>query len=494
MCGVSQSVGVHLDFERCYTAVESRDIRFDGWFVTAVQTTGIYCRPSCPAITPRRENIEFYPDAGAAQQSGFRACKRCAPDASAGSPEWDRRQDIVARAMRLIGDGVVDRDGVAGLAQRLSYSERQLNRLVVGEIGAGPEAIARARRAQTARTLIERTSMPFADVAFAAGFGSVRQFNDTVRSIYAATPTTLRRTARGTTLTEPPEGSAGWVQLRLPTRKPFAGDLLLQFFGARAISGIESWDGHTFRRTLRLPAGHGVVELSAGEDHVNARLHVSSFADFATAVQRVRRMLDLDADAMALDEHLSRSPMLQPFVSANPGRRAPASPDPFEAAVKTIVGQQVSVAGARTVTARLVAAIGDPLSIEDRELTHVFPQAAHIAEAPGDTFSMPAARADALKALSRSVADGEIELDHGSDPALIREQLLSLRGIGPWTADYILMRGLGHPDVFLETDLGVTKAIERLGIGASDAKDASMDWAPWRSYATQHLWASLEAS
>lgn len=479
-----------LDDDRCYAAVQSRDARFDGWFVTAVRTTGIYCRPSCPAITPKRANVEFFPAAATAQHRGYRACKRCRPDATPGSPEWNTRDDVVARAMRLIADGVVDREGVPGLARRLAYSERHLARVLTAELGAGPLAIARAQRAHTARLLIETTDLPLTDVAFAAGFGSVRQFNDTVRAVFAASPTTLRRAASAVDGRAAPTCGATGIRLRLATRFPFDGAAVLAFLGERAIAGVEHWDGTTYRRTLRLHGGHGIVELSAAADHVDAVLRLESWGDLATAVQRVRRLLDLDADPVAVVAHLGTDDALAPLVRAAPGRRAPASVDPFETAVRAIVGQQVSVAGARTVAARLFHHAGEVLSLEAPELDRVAPTPEQIAAAPDEVFTMPAGRRATLRSLAAAVLDGQVTLDAGTDPAEARGRLLAIRGIGVWTADYVCCRGLGHPDTFLPGDLGVVRAMERVGCRPADADR----WSPWRSYAVHHLWASLHPS
>ena len=474
-----------LDPDHCYVAVQSRDQRFDGWFVTAVRTTGIYCRPSCPAITPKRTNVDFFPTAAAAQQHGFRACKRCRPDASPGSPDWNVRQDVVARAMRLIADGFVDREGVPGLARRLGYSERHLNRVFTDELGAGPLAVARAQRAHTARLLVETTTMPLTDVAFAAGFGSVRQFNDTMRSVFATSPSGLRSAAPRP---EPGVGGAvtGTVSLRLPVRRPFAADAVMAFIGERAIPGTESWDGATYRRSLHLPGGPGVVTLVAHDDHVAARLALTSWGDLAAAVQRIRRLLDLDADPSAVDEALGRDPVLRPLVRAVAGRRSPASVDAFETAVRAVIGQQVSVAGARTVAGRIVAAAGSTIEAQDG-VSHLFPTPEQLLAAPDEAFSMPDARRETIRRLAEAVLVGAVELHVGADPTIAREQLLCLRGVGPWTADYVVMRGLGHPDTFLEADLGVRHALDALEAGA----DRSLAWAPWRSYAVHHLWASL---
>ncbi len=479
-----------LDPDQCYLAVQSRDQRFDGWFVTAVHTTGIYCRPSCPAITPKRANVEFHPTAAAAQQRGFRACKRCRPDASPGSPDWNVRQDVVARAMRLIADGVVEREGTGGLARRLGYSERHLNRVFTEELGAGPLAVARAQRAHTARLLIETTSLPLTDVAFAAGFGSVRQFNDTLREVFAASPTELRGARRREPLLNVASAtieSRVAVTVRLPVRSPFASSEVMSFIGERAIPGIESWDGETYRRSLDLPGGVGVIGLVAHDDHVAARAELTSWSDLGVAVQRVRRLLDLDSDPTAVDAALGSDPLLAGLVAAAPGRRAPASVDPYETAIRAVIGQQVSVAGARTVAGRIVDGVGRTLSEPGDDVMHVFPRPDELAMAPDEVFSMPGARRDTIRRLAAAVAGGDVELDVGSDPGAAHRQLLALKGIGPWTADYVVMRGLGHPDTFLTNDLGVRHALDRLGLSGEDGSR----WAPWRSYAVHHLWASL---
>jgi len=481
------------DFERCYRAVQSRDTRFDGWFFTAVTSTGIYCRPSCPALTPKQANVRFYPSAAAAQQAGFRACLRCRPDAAPGSPEWNSRADVVARAMRLIADGIVDRDGVAGLAARLGYSQRHLNRLLVAELGTGPLALARAQRAQTARILIETTDLPVANLAFASGFTSVRQFNDTIRAVFAKTPTELRRRrpriARGRE-PSPSAGDGGAVGLRLAYRAPFAGRPLLDFIGRRAVPGIESFADGAYRRSLRLPHGDGVVTLALDDDCVRATLRLGDLRDLTTAVARCRRLLDLDADPVAVDAVLSSDPVLRRPVRAVPGRRVPGAVDGFELAVRAVVGQQVSVRGAKTVAGRLAATWGRRLSLPDDSLTHVFPGADELAAADPGSFPMPRARGRALAALAESAAAGELVIDPGSDPDGLRARLVALPGIGPWTADYIAMRALGDPDAFLPTDLGVRRALARLGVGEDPEAvvERAERWRPWRAYAMAHLW------
>jgi AraC family transcriptional regulator of adaptative response / DNA-3-methyladenine glycosylase II len=480
------------DFERCYRAVRSKDGRFDGWFVTAVRSTGIYCRPSCPAVTPKRANVRFLPSAAAAQRAGFRACKRCRPDASPGSPAWNVRADVVGRAMRLIADGCVEREGVVGLASRLGFSERHVHRQLVAELGAGPLALARAQRAQTARLLIETTALPFTDVAFAAGFPSIRQFNETVREVFATTPTELRRGARRNGHGE----GAATLALRLRYRPPLAAADLLAFLGARAVPGVEEWTDGRYRRVLELPHGPGVVALAPGargEDHVHCELRLADLRDLAAAVQRCRRLLDLDADPVAVAEQLGGDPLLAPLVRGAPGRRVPGAVDGGELAVRAVLGQQISVAGARTLAGRLTAALGAPLPERDGALTHAFPSAEAIAATDPATLPLTRARAFGLVALCRALAERSLSLDPGADRAAARERLLTLPGIGPWTAEYVAMRALGDPDAFPATDLGVRRALERLGRpgDAAAATAAAERWRPWRAYAVQHLWASL---
>ncbi len=483
MGSVNESAALALDADRCYRAAQSRDARFDGWFYVAVRTTGIYCRPSCPAITPKRQNVEFHRSAAAAQQRGFRACKRCRPDAAPGSPEWDLRGDLVGRAMRLIADGLVDREGVAGLSEHLGYSSRHLNRLLTDELGAGPLALARAQRAQTARILIETTDLSMTDIAFAAGFGSVRQFNDTVREVFATAPSELRqRSDKGRV-----GADAGAVSVRLPVRGPFAGRQLFEFLAARAIPGVELSDGDSYQRALDLPNGHGTVIARPAADHVQATFRLTDWRDLAPAVGRMRRLLDLDADPVAIDDHLGGDHRLAPLVAATPGLRAAGSVDPYETLVRAIIGQQVSVAGARTVTGRVAEAIAEPLTIDQPGLTHLFPSMKRIAAADPMAFPMPKARAATLQRVAQAVATGELVLDAGVDRADVIERLVALKGIGPWTAQYVVMRGLGDPDVFLETDLGVRHALTALDL----EPEAAERWRPWRTYAMHHLWATL---
>jgi AraC family transcriptional regulator of adaptative response / DNA-3-methyladenine glycosylase II len=492
------------DPERCYEAAKSKDDRFDGVFFCAVTSTGIYCRPSCPARTPKRENMSFYPTAAAAQQAGFRACLRCRPDATPGSPEWNVRADVVARAMRLIRDGIVDLEGVEGLAGRLGYSTRQLNRLITAEVGTGPLALARAQRSQTARVLLETTDLPIAHIAFAAGFASVRQCNETIRQVFAESPSGLRVRATKSVQARRDRRQAApqAIHLRLPCRRPFNPASVLDFLGVRALPGVESLEGSVYRRTLCLPHGHAVVSLAApdeqaaadGPAYVGADLVLSDLRDLTTAVARCRQLLDLDADPIAVGEALRDEAFLGAVVVRDLGRRVPGAADGFELAVRAVIGQQVSVSGARTVAGRLVHAAGDALPEPVGSLTHLFPtpeELVALAERDPGAFAMPASRRRALVALAEAVGCGEVVIDPGADPLELRRSLVALPGIGPWTAEYVAMRALRDPDAFMPTDLGIRKGARAIGLPDNPTQlvAASESWRPWRSYAMAHLWA-----
>jgi AraC family transcriptional regulator, regulatory protein of adaptative response / DNA-3-methyladenine glycosylase II len=474
--------------------------------------------------------MRFYRSAAGAQEAGFRACKRCRPDASPGSPEWNVRADVVGRAMRLIADGVVDRDGVAGLAARLGYEQRQVRRLVTAELGAGPLAIARAQRAQTARVLTETTTLPVSEIAFAAGFSSVRQFNATMLEVFAATPTQLRaRGVRGDCIPPSAAGSGpgatggkasrvvppeqhSVIRLRLPYRPPIDLARILRFLSVRAIPGVESVEAGRYRRTLLLPNGTGILAVgpapgSPGQDpgYVECELQLEDLRDLTAAVQRCRRLLDLDADPTAVTGYLAADPVLGPLAEASPGRRSPGHADGDELALRAVLGQQVSVAAARRLGARLVSDYGKPLERPDGPLTHCFPTAETLAGAEAAALPMPRARAAALTTLATALASGEVSLDPGADRDRAEAQLLAMPGIGPWTAAYIRMRALSDPDAFLPADVGVLDALARLGALPGTARSSARaaaakglaaglaaGWRPWRSYAVHHLWAWLE--
>ncbi|MFJ2089065.1 AlkA N-terminal domain-containing protein [Streptomyces sp. NPDC087901] len=478
---------MHTDTERCVRAVQSKDSRFDGWFFTAVLTTRIYCRPSCPVVPPKVENMTFYPSAAACQQAGFRACKRCRPDTSPGSPEWNARADSVARAMRLIRDGVVDREGVPGLATRLGYSARQIERQLLAELGAGPLALARAQRAQTARVLIETTGLPMAEVAFAAGFASIRTFNDTVREVFALAPGELRsRAARPAG----PPATPGVIALRLPYRAPLNPSNLFGHLAATAVPGVEEWRDGAYRRTLDLPHGHGIVALTPHPDHIACRLSLTDPRDLTLAISRCRWLLDLDADPVAVDEQLRSDPLLAPLVDKAPGRRVPRTVDGAEFAVRAVLGQQVSTAAARTHAARLVTAHGTPVDDSEGGLTHLFPAPEALAGLDPEQLALPRSRRRTLTTLVEALADGSLRLGTDTDWEKARAELDALPGFGPWTVEVIAMRALGDPDAFLPTDLGIRRAAQQLGLPSTPAAltARAAGWRPWRAYAVQYLW------
>ena len=475
-----------LDHDRCYRAVASRDARFDGCFVVAVRTTGIYCRPSCPAVTPKPQNVTFLPAAAAAQLAGYRACRRCLPDAVPGSPEWDLRGDLVARAVRLIADGVVERDGVPGLAARLGYSTRQLNRVLTAELGAGALALARAHRAQAARVLVETTALPLADVAFAAGFASVRQFNETVQAVYATTPSHLRERARRRAA----PAAAGTIALRLPFRAPLDADGLLGFLAARAVPGVEAAGAGGYSRTLRLPRGTGTAVLRPAPSHIAATLRLTDLRDLPVVVSRLRRLLDLDADPVAVDTALAADPHLAGTVGATPGIRVPGTVDGAETVLRAVLGQQVSVAAARTAAGRLAVALGTPLQTPDGELTRLFPTPEVVAERATEVLTGPRRRIEAVRTVAVALAGGGLVVDAGRDPEQLRAELEALPGLGPWTAGYVVLRVLGGTDELLHGDLAMRRGAASLGLPSDvdGLRTYARRWRPWRSYAGMHLW------
>jgi AraC family transcriptional regulator of adaptative response / DNA-3-methyladenine glycosylase II len=513
-------------FAERYRAMSSRDARFDGQFITGVHSTGIYCRPSCPAMTPKPGNVTFYRTAAAAHEAGLRACKRCLPDAVPGSSEWRIHDDLAARAMRLIADGTIERDGVPGLAGRLGYTPRHLTRVLVHELGAGPLALARAHRAQTARTLLTSTELPIADVAFAAGFSSIRQFNDTILAVYETTPSEIRRI--GFSRARRTQGRAGHaseragradgerhdttaVTLRLPARAPFDGAGLLRFFADHAVPGIEDADETRYRRAVRLPHGTATIELSldartdvrtagstvgsTGQPVVLCTARLDHVDDLAALVSRVRLLFDLDADSEAIDAALSRDPELAPSVLARPGVRLPGSLDAEETLFRTLIGQQISVKAARTVLGRIAAELGGGSGAAGGEGLSLFPTALQLAEHGREVLRGPASRIATVIGVAEALASGTLRLDLGMPVEELTARLVALPGVGPWTAGYLAMRVLGNPDVLLSTDLVMLKSAAALGLPATarGLAEHGTRWAPWRSYAGLHLWRMARA-
>jgi len=526
-----------LDFAACYSAVSGRDRRFDGQFFTAVRSTGIYCRPSCPARTPKPANCTFYRTSAAAHSAGYRACRRCLPEAVPGSPEWNLREDTAARAMRLIADGVVDREGVAGLSRRLGYSERQLGRILTDELGASALQLARAQRAQNARQLLVATPMPVSDVAFAAGFSSIRQFNDTMGEVFGLTPTALRGAARVAERGSRRVGggevgvgavAASVISLRLAAREPFDDEGALNWLAVRAVAGLESvsFTGSEpphgvrrvdeYTRAVRLDAGAAVVTLRAERGGIALTARLEHLEDLPALLARVRRLLDLDADPDAIDRALAAHPLIAPSVSATAGIRIAGSLDATEMLTRAVLGQQVSVAAARTAVERVVDALGEPLpaaialpslsetaasasSPTTPRVDRLFPTARALAEAVVAVTTGPAARRAALANAAAAIADGSLSLDVGQTREDFTASLEALPGIGPWTSNYMALRVLGSPDVLLTGDSAVRAGAKALGL-PSDARclDAAVaPLSPWRSYVMLHLWraaASASAS
>lgn len=480
---MSTAKPLRFDEDRCYHALLSRDRRFDGQFIAAITSTGIYCRPSCPApVRPKRKNVQVYATAAAAQLAGFRSCKRCRPDAAPGSPEWDQRGDLVGRAMRLIERGEVDRVGVAGVAAQLFVSERHLNRVLNEALGAGPIALARAQRANLARVLLETTTMSVTDTAFASGFSSVRQFNDTMRAVYDRTPSAIRK-ARLSSVGKP---SAGGVELRLwlPAREPMDHAWMFGFLGGHGLPGVSSGTDTSFERTLRLASGDAHVSVEADPKNaagVWATFTLEHISDLSDAIARIRRLFDLDADPHHIDETLGIDPIIGPLRRERPGVRVPGAVDGFEAAIGAIIGQQISVAGARTLVGRVVAAANVNAGAGDRIY---FPTAQQVADLDLSAIGLTTARQRTIRSLAEAVLHDDLVLDLGVDRSLVREQLLALPGIGPWTADVIAMRALGDTDVMLAGDLVIKRRLDALGISSTD------HLAPWRSYAACTLWAT----
>jgi AraC family transcriptional regulator of adaptative response / DNA-3-methyladenine glycosylase II len=454
MVSITEAPPLWRDAERCYRVVTARDSRFDGQFIMAVRTTGIYCRPSCPASTPKAQNVHFFPTSAAAQANGFRACRRCLPDAVPGSPDWNVRADLASRAMRLIADGTVEREGVPGLARRLGYSERQLGRVLTAELGAGPLALARAHRAHSARLLIEMSELPLTDVAFAAGFSSVRQFNETIREVFATTPSQLRVSAasrRG----RQSDVSGTRLSLRLPFRPPFDADGLLRFFAAYAVPGVEEVTSESYARTLRLAHGTGVVRLTPRPDHVRCELRLTDLRDLGSAVSRVRRLLDLDADPAAVTRVLGDDPALAPLVADVPGIRVPGAVDGEELLLRALLSE---------------VPLGEDVPGE-WGVTRLFPTAAEVA-----TTGHPVATA---------LAEGRLDVHVGRDAADLRAELLAY--VEPSMADYVVMRVLGAPDVLLSDDAAVRRGAEALGIAPDSLAERARAWTPWCSYAGMYL-------
>ncbi len=476
-------------------AILSRDTRFSGRFFVGVVTTRVYCRPGCPAPLPKPKNMRFYAYAAAAEDAGFRPCRRCRPETAPGSPVWDGTSATVSRALKRIFDGD-PHESVEALSERLGLGSRHLRRLFAEHVGASPASLQRTHRVHFARRLLDETSLPIADVAFAAGFESVRRFNDAMRATFRRTPTELRRASREKERAPETGMPERTLTLRLPVRAPFDAPSLFSFLEERALPGVESIRGHAYSRTIESRGKAGILTVSheLGQDFLHLSLNFSPGPNLLDLVRRAGRIFDVDADPLAIGDVLSRDPLLAPLVAARPGLRVPGAWDPFEIAVRAILGQQVSVRGARTLAGRLVATFGRALPRGDADgLTHLFPPPAVLAAADLSRIGVPRARANAIRALARAVHTKKVELSAPRGLDDLEQRLCALPGIGSWTAQYVALRAFGEPDAFPAGDLGLRRALEAAGVSAeaSALRARAASWSPFRAYATLHLWNSL---
>lgn len=494
---------MELNQDLCYRAAESRDPRFDGRFFTAVTSTGIYCRPICPARTPMRKHMRFYSCAAAAEEAGFRPCRRCRPDTAPGSPAWVGTSAVVTRGLRFIAQGALDQENVEALAARLGLGERQLRRLFVKCIGASPGSLARTRRVHFARQLIDQTTLPMTEVALAAGFSSLRQFNASVKETFGQAPSALR--SRGAAARE-----GEWLELRLPYRSPFDWRSLIAFLAPRAIPGVEQVTPEFYRRSVDCEGAAGLLEVrpAGGSAHLLFRLRPPATRGLIELVQRARSLFDCDADLLPVVDQLGKDPRLRDLVRARPGLRLPGAWDGFELGVRAILGQQVTVAAATTLAGRLARAFGRPFGGDGAGVTHLFPSPAALAEADIARLGLPRARAEAVRGLARAVAEGRISLTPAAPLLETRAGLRAIPGIGPWTVEYIAMRALRDPDAFPKEDLGLLRfwpagaqgaraTVGRGAAGAGRTSAAELErraepWRPWRSYAVMHLWTAAD--
>jgi AraC family transcriptional regulator of adaptative response / DNA-3-methyladenine glycosylase II len=481
-----------MDMDRiaCYRAISTRDVRFDGRLFVGVKTTGIYCRPICPARTPKFENVSFFASAAAAQESGFRPCLRCRPEISPDLAFWRGTSNTVSRALALIETGGLDDDDVEGLANRLGVGARQLRRLFHRHVGASPVTVAQTRRGLLAKQLIHETSLPMAEVALAAGFNSVRRFNETFRELFGRSPVMLRHVRdRG-------KHEAGTLSVRLAYRPPYDWDTMLSFLALRAIPGVELVSQNSYKRSIVFGEKSGVVTVvPADKNRVDVTVRFPDMAALPQIIARVRRVFDLAADPDAIGAHLSLDPILAPLVAARPGLRVPGAWDGFELAVRAIFGQQITVLAATKLLGRLVQQYGAPLPAAMREaegLSHLFPSPARIAGAEIATLGMPAARAMAVSSLAQAISADPAIFGRGASLEEAIGKLRSLPGIGEWTAQYIAMRELREPDAFPAADIGLLRAMAVDGRRPSPAQLLSRAerWRPWRAYAALHLWAA----
>jgi AraC family transcriptional regulator of adaptative response / DNA-3-methyladenine glycosylase II len=477
-----------LDHDACYRALAARDARFDGRFFSCIKTTRIYCRPICPSRTPHINNVSFQPSAAAAQEAGFRPCLRCRPETAPDLGAWRGTSNTVARALSLIEMGAMDENRVDMLAGRLGVGERQLRRLFRHHLGASPIAVAQTRRVLLAKQLIHETSLPITEVALAAGFGSLRRFNETFLTLFGKPPTALRRS----TGDDVSAGANGEVSLLLHYRPPYDWPAMLDFLRVRAIAGVESVGPNVYRRTIGLEGEQGIVTVEAtGGNALRATIQFPKLSALPKIIARLRRLFDLSADPDAIAGHLSNDPLLAPLIAARPGLRVPGAWDGFELAVRAVLGQQITVPGAIRLAGKLTAGFGAPLHKPRPNLTHIFPEPAALGGADLTILGMPRSRALCLSSLAAAAASDPNIFSAGRSLEGAITQLSTLPGIGEWTATYIAMRQLREPDAFPAADIGLMRAMANdMGVrpSAGELLARAEPWRPWRAYAAQHLW------
>jgi AraC family transcriptional regulator, regulatory protein of adaptative response / DNA-3-methyladenine glycosylase II len=479
-----------IDPKTCYQALCARDPRFDGRFFTAVRTTGIYCRPICPARTPKRSNVLFFTCAAAAEEAGFRPCRRCRPETAPGTPAWDGTSAIVSRAVRLISQGIFDDVDLEKLAESVGVGSRHLRRLFIQHIGVAPRAVVRTQRLHFARQLIDETDLSMTRIAFAAGFNSIRRFNQAILKSFRASPTELRHTARR-------DGYAGGaLTMRLAYRPPLDWKSLLGFLHTRAIPGVESIENGAYQRSIEVDGKSGIIEVMPGEDgpYLAVRMKLPPTARLAQIIDRVRRVFDLSADPVRIADDLGGDPILGSAVRALPGLRLPGAWDPFELMVRAVLGQQISVKAASTIAGRIVQRFGRPIAAQSSSrITHVFPHAEVLRDADLRVIGLTAARARTVRDIATAECNGNLPHDSSLGLDSVIKSLTAIRGIGEWTAQYIAMRAFGEPDAFPDGDLGLRHAASNSGalISNAELKRMAERWRPWRAYAAMYLWGGL---
>ena len=471
-----------LDWQVCSRARLSRDARFDGKFFIAVLTSGVYCRPICPARTAKEKNCRYFPTAAAAAEAGFRPCLRCRPECSPGTPAWLGTPNTVSRALRLISESGLDDGGVEVLAERLGVGSRHLRRLFLQHLGATPLAVAQTRRLHFAKKLIDETKLPMSQIAVAAGFGCVRRFNAGIHKVYHRTPTQIRRLAG-----KMPTQSGNQYLFHLNFRPPYHWQGMLDFLAPRATPGVEKVEASTYSRTISVGkfAGNFEVSLDESRDALQVRIEFADPPSLFYIVERIRAMFDLNADWASIAKTLRSDPVMSASVQADPGIRVPGCWNGFELAVRAILGQQVTVCGATSLAGRIAATFGKNFH-GPQGLTHLFPSPETLATANLTSVGLTTARAETIRVLARAVSTGRINFEGVVDSEEFLQRLCEIPGIGHWTAQYVAMRALGEPNAFPSSDLGLMRALSLTS--ARDVERRAEPWRPWRAYAAMYLW------